>query len=133
MSDRPTGFLGLSHLGIISSIGWASFGSRVVGVDLERGPVECLRRGELPIHEPALPELFAAHRDRMSFSTDPAALAECDLVIVSRDIPTDADNGSDVSVVDHLIEAAIRPVSKRLEIANQRHFSDGDFHKQVWR
>ena len=74
MSDRPTGFLGLSHLGIISSIGWASFGSRVVGVDLERGPVECLRRGELPIHEPALPELFAAHRDRMSFSTDPPRL-----------------------------------------------------------
>jgi UDPglucose 6-dehydrogenase len=107
VSDRPTGFLGLSHLGIVSSIGWASLGSRVVGVDLERGPVECLRRGELPVHEPGLPELFAAHRDRMSFSTDPAALAACDLVIVSRDIPTDADNGSDVSVVDRLIEAAI--------------------------
>lgn len=107
MSDRPTGFLGLSHLGIISGIGWASLGSRVVAVDLEREPVERLRGGELPIHEPSLPELFAAARERMSFSTDPAALAECDLVVVSRDIPTDAENGSDPSVVDRLIEAAI--------------------------
>lgn len=107
MSTRPTGFLGLSHLGIISSIGWASLGSEVVGVDLEHEPVECLRGGELPVHEPALPELFAGHRDRMTFSTDPAALVECDLVIVSRDIPTDGDNGSDASVVDRLIDAAI--------------------------
>jgi len=107
VSDRPTGFLGLSHLGIISSIGWASLGSPVVAVDLEREPVERLRRGDLPVHEPSLPELFAGARERMSFSSDPAVLAECDLVIVSRDIPTDAENGSNPSVVDRLIEAAI--------------------------
>ena len=105
--SRPTGFLGLSHLGIISGIGWASLGSRVVGVDLDPEPVDRLRRGELPVHEPALPELFAAHRDRLTFSPDPAALAECDLVVVSRDIPTDTDNGSDPTVVERLIEAAI--------------------------
>ena len=107
MSRRPTGFLGMSHLGIISGIGWASLGSSVVAVDLEAEPVDRLRRGELPVHEPSLPELFAASRDRMTFSTDPSALAACDLVVVSRDIPTDSDNGSDPSVVDRLIDAAI--------------------------
>lgn len=105
--SRPTGFLGLSHLGIISGIGWASLGSRVVGVDLDPEPVEQLRRGELPVHEPSLPELFARSRERLAFSTNPAALAECDLVVVSRDIPTDVDNGSDPAVVQRLIEAAI--------------------------
>jgi len=107
VSDRPTGFLGLSHLGIISSIGWASLGTRVVAVDLDREAVDQLRRGELPVHEPSLPELFEATRGRMTFSTDPAALTECDLVVVSRDIPTDAEDGSDPSVVDRLIEGAI--------------------------
>jgi UDPglucose 6-dehydrogenase len=107
VSDRPTGFLGLSHLGIISGIGWASLGAQVVAVDLEREPVERLRRGDLPVHEPSLLELYAATRERMTFSTDPAALAECDLVVVSRDIPTDAENGSDPSIVDRLIESAI--------------------------
>ncbi len=107
MSGLPTGFLGLSHLGIISGIGWASLGSSVVAVDLEAEPVEQLGRGELPVHEPSLRELFAAARDRMTFSTDPSALAACDLVVVSRDIPTDTDNGSDPSVVDRLVDAAI--------------------------
>src|SRR6266436_2289011 len=107
MSDGPTGFLGLSHLGIISSIGWASLGSGVVAVDLEAEPVDRLRKGELPVHEPSLPELFASTRERMTFSTDPSALAACDLVVVSRDIPTDTDNGSDPSVVNRLLEAAI--------------------------
>ena len=66
MSGLPTGFLGLSHLGIISGIGWASLGSPVVAVDLETEPVDRLRRGELPVQEPSLPELFAANRDRNS-------------------------------------------------------------------
>ncbi len=75
--------------------------------DLEAEPVARLRKGELPVHEPSLPELFASTRERMTFSTDPSALAACDLVVVSRDIPTDTDNGSDPSVVNRLLEAAI--------------------------
>ena len=107
MRGAPTGFLGLSHLGIISSVGWASLGSQVVAVDLESEPVARLGRGELPVHEPGLAELFAASRERMTFSTDPSALATCDLVVVSRDIPTDTENGSAPAVVERLIEAAI--------------------------
>ena len=107
MSGAPTGFLGLSHLGIISSVGWASLGSPVVAVDLESEPVARLGRGELPVHEPGLPELFAATRELMTFSTDLSALTTCDLVVVSRDIPTDTENGSDPAVVERLIEAAI--------------------------
>ena len=46
MADaEPTGFLGLSHLGLVSSIGWASFGRPVRAVDLDPMPVEMLTRG----------------------------------------------------------------------------------------
>ena len=69
--------------------------------------MERLGRGELPVHEPGLAEVFAEARDRMRFATDPAALAECPLVIVSRDVPTDAANGSDTSAVLRLLDAAI--------------------------
>ena len=106
MSGAPTGFLGLSHLGIVSSIGWASLGSAVIAVDLDADPVDRLNRGELPVHEPGLGDLFGAARGRMRVSTDPAALAECPLVIVSRDVPTDSTNGSDLSPVLKLLDAA---------------------------
>ena len=103
----PTGFVGLSHLGIVSSIGWASFGAPVVAVDLESAAVEALRAGTLPIHEPSLPDLFARARGHMTFSADLAGLRDCPLVIVARDVPTDDGNSSDPSVVLHLIDAAV--------------------------
>jgi UDPglucose 6-dehydrogenase len=103
----PTGFVGLSHLGIISSIGWASFGAPVVAVDLDQEPVEALRRGALPVHEPSLDELFGGARPRMTFSTDFSRLRECPLVIVARDVPTDEANASDPAVVLRLLDAAV--------------------------
>jgi UDPglucose 6-dehydrogenase len=103
----PTGFVGLSHLGIVSSIGWASFDAPVVAVDLDRAAVDALRAGAPPVHEPSLPELFARARPCMTFSTDFALLRDCPLVIVARDVPTDEGDRSDASTVLRLIDAAV--------------------------
>ena len=51
----PTAFVGLSHLGIVSSIAWASFGRAVVGYDPDADRVKALEQGRFPIHEPGLP------------------------------------------------------------------------------
>jgi UDPglucose 6-dehydrogenase len=102
-----TGFLGLSHLGIVSSVGWASLIGPVVAVDLDGPVVAQLAAGRLPVHEPSLDELFAKSRGRMTFTTDPAALAQCDLLIVARDVPTDDRNVSDLSAVLALVDAAV--------------------------
>ena len=102
-----TGFLGLSHLGIVSSIGWASAIGPVVAVDLDPAPVAQLATGVLPVHEPGLEALFAKARSRMAFGSDPAQLSACSLVIVTRDVPTDARNVSDIAPVLALIDAAI--------------------------
>jgi len=103
----PTGFLGLSHLGIVSSIGWASSIGPAMTVDFDPALVTQLGAGRLPVHEPGLDELFVKARSRMTFSTDPAALSACSLVIVTRDVPTDARNVSDLSAVSALLDAAI--------------------------
>jgi UDPglucose 6-dehydrogenase len=100
-----TAFVGLSHLGINYGIAWASFGQPVVGFDLVRASVAQLQAGHLPVHEPGLPELFARSREMLTFVDDPAALANCDLVVVARDVPTDAANASDVSPVLELVDA----------------------------
>ena len=106
-ASAATGFLGLSHLGIVSSIGWASFGEPVVAVDLEPAPVAARAAGRLPVHEPGLTELFGRVGARMTFSTDPAALSTASLVIVARDVPTDTADASDPSAVLRLVDAAI--------------------------
>jgi len=112
-----TGFVGLSHLGIISSIGWASFGGPVIAADLDERPVEALRRGALPVHEPSLEDLFGRVRQRMTFSTDFSHLRDCPLVIVARDVPTDEANASDPSVVLRLLDAAVPHLQQDVTLA----------------
>ena len=105
--EQPTAFLGLSHLGIISSVGWASFGQPVLGLDVDARAVEGLNRGTPPVHEPGLPDLLQRHRGRLQFSTDFSLLKECPLAVVSRDVPTDAANVSDLTPVNDLVDRAI--------------------------
>jgi UDPglucose 6-dehydrogenase len=102
-----TAFLGLSHLGVNYGIAWSSFGQPVVGIDLDRAQVQRLQAGDLPVHEPGLGELLERSRAWMTFSDDPASLAECDLVVVARDVPTDASNASDLRPVLELLDAAV--------------------------
>jgi UDPglucose 6-dehydrogenase len=106
-TGQHTGFLGLSHLGLVASVGWASFGESVVGVDPDREIVDLLTRSRLPILEPGLEGLLNTHHTALTWSTDPSLLAACPLVFVSRDVPTNDDNTSDLSVVERLVETVI--------------------------
>lgn len=74
---------------------------------MDRETVDLLNRLSLPIYEPGLAELLQRYRDRMTFSTDPQELAACPVVIISRDVPTDAEDASDLSVVLDLADRAI--------------------------
>jgi UDPglucose 6-dehydrogenase len=93
------GFYGLSHLGIVTGIASAEKGFDIVGVDEDARLVEMLSTGKLPLHEPDLDNLFEKNKTRLVFSTDVSRFADCDIVYVSRDVPTDANNCSDVSVI----------------------------------
>jgi UDPglucose 6-dehydrogenase len=102
-----TAFLGLSHLGIVSSAGWASFGQPTLGLDPDRSLVADLQARQLPVHEPGLPELIERCGHDLTYSDDLTDLQDCPLVVVSRDIPTDENDASDVGPVLRLIDSAI--------------------------
>jgi UDPglucose 6-dehydrogenase len=112
-----TAFLGLSHLGINYALAWSSFGQPAVGIDPDRALVGRLREADLPIHEPGLPELLERSRPWISFSDDFACVAECDLVVIARDVPTDASNASDLSPVLELIDAALPHLAHGVTLA----------------
>ncbi len=103
----PTGFAGLSHLGIVSSLAWASFGRTVVAYDSSGERVASLAAGALPVHEPGLAELHVKTRAHVEWVSDAARLSVCPLVIVSLDVPTADDNASDLTPVMALIDAIV--------------------------
>jgi UDPglucose 6-dehydrogenase len=99
--------VGLSHLGIVSGIGWASFGRPVVAVDASAHTVARLAHGDLPVREPGLPELLARTGDHIRFSSDFAALGACPIVVFATDVPTDENNRSDIAPILAGIDQAL--------------------------
>lgn len=97
------GYAGLSHLGLVSSVAAAANGFQVLGFDQDPALVARVNGTELPVVEPGLPDLLAEHRERLVFTSDVSALARCELVYVSVDVPTDAHDRSNVQPVAHLL------------------------------
>ena len=102
---RPViGFAGLTHLGLCSGVAAAASGFPVVGWHDDAGLVDRIADGDLPVNEPGLDALFAASRDRLSFSSDVVALKGCDVVYLAYDVPTDDAGVSDLAPIEALLE-----------------------------
>lgn len=107
MSKPVIGFIGLTHLGLVSAAAAAEKGFATVCLDLDRELIARLVRGELPVEEPGLPELFAANNARMTFSDEATAIAACDIVYVAPDVATDDTGQGDTSAVAGLLSLAV--------------------------
>ncbi|MEZ5665922.1 MAG: UDP binding domain-containing protein [Alphaproteobacteria bacterium] len=101
-------FCGLSHLGLVSAVAAAAKGATVLAFDPDAALVAAIAAGRLPVHEPGLDAALAAHRGRLAFTADPAALAGCPLVTIAADVPTDAAGDSDLGPIAALV-ATVAP------------------------
>lgn len=105
MSKPTIGFCGMTHLGLVSAVAVAEKGFPVVCFDPDPSLVEKLTRGEMPVRELGLDDLCAGNRDRLRFSADAGMLAECDVVYIAADVPTDDRGESDLSPIRALIDS----------------------------
>ena len=75
-------------------VGLADFGLQVTCIDSQPEKIEALQRGEVPIYEAGLQDLFSKNvqAGRLNFSLDLASAVDRSLVIFLT-VPTDADSG----------------------------------------
>ena len=107
MTQPTVGFAGMTHLGINSAAASAARGFRTVCFDPDAQLIARLKAGELPVVEPGLPELLREHGARLSFAADTTALAQCDLVYIAPDVPTDDAGQSDLAGIRALIDSVV--------------------------
>ncbi|MBS0534417.1 MAG: UDP-glucose/GDP-mannose dehydrogenase family protein [Proteobacteria bacterium] len=100
MSGPIVGFAGLTHLGLVSAVGTASKGFRVVGYDGDSARVHDIKAGKLPVVEPDLDEMAREFADNLSFTDRLSDLAQCDIVYISTDVPTDDKGQSDLTSIN---------------------------------
>lgn len=114
-------FIGLGKLGLCSAACFAAKGHRVVGVDSNPDHVAALAAGRCPIEEPGLPELLAAARPNMTFTTDAArAVRESSATLII--VPT--PSGPDGAFSNAAVEAVLAAIAPALAAKETFHIVD---------
>lgn len=106
-----TGYLGATHAACMAELGFD-----VIGVDVDPEKIDSLSRGELPFHEPGLPELIRKHVDsgRLRFTTDMAEVgAWGDVHFIAVGTPQQpGGTGADMTYVDAATTQLAQSINK---------------------
>lgn len=110
--DQTIAVIGTGYVGLTTGACFSSLGHRVVCIDIDERKVECLRRGEIPIHEPGLGEIVREGQEagRLSFTTDVTAVADAQFAYLCVPTPQGDDGSADLSY----LEAAARQIAPYL-------------------
>jgi UDPglucose 6-dehydrogenase len=116
VSERePIGVVGAGWVGLVTAACFAELGHRVVVREIVPEKVESLRNGDIPIHEPGLPELIAKNAERLNFTMDMGdLLAEARLIFVCVQTPPTVSGDADLSAVQRAVEEIGEPEGKAL-------------------
>lgn len=98
------GFVGMTHLGLVSGVAAAEKGFQVICFDQDEEIINRLNIGHLPVSEPQLEELISSNKKRIKFTFDEALLTRCDVIYIAPDIPTDDVGNSDLQSIEALID-----------------------------
>jgi len=102
---EPIGVIGVGWVGLCTAAAFAELGHEVVARDILPEKVESLGRGEVPIHEPGLPELVQRNAERLTFTTDMGeVLDRTRLLFCCVDTPPTYSGDADLSRVEKVVD-----------------------------
>ncbi|HXD28926.1 MAG TPA: UDP-glucose/GDP-mannose dehydrogenase family protein [Arthrobacter sp.] len=106
-----TGYLGATHAACMAELGF-----EVIGVDVDQQKIDRLSQGDLPFHEPGLPELLVKHvrSGRLRFTTDYSEVGGwADVHFIGVGTPERAaDRGADLRYVDAAVRSLARHITR---------------------
>ena len=102
---EPIGVIGVGWVGLCTAACFAELGHPVYARDILPEKVESLARGEVPMHEPGLPELVQRNAERLNFTTDMReVLDNAELLFCCVDTPPTYSGDADLSRVEAVID-----------------------------
>ncbi len=107
---EPIGVIGVGWVGLVTAACFAELGHEVWARDIDAAKIAALERGEVPIHEPGLPELVARNRERLHFTTEMAPVLEhAQLLFCCVDTPPTYSGDADLSRVEAVVAELAEP------------------------
>jgi len=100
--------IGTGYVGLVTGVGLADFGNKVICVDIDRAKINKLNQGQIPIYEPGLKEILDKNvrEGRLSFSTDIAnTIQKSEVIFIGVGTPPKENGEADLSYVESAIES----------------------------
>lgn len=94
--------VGIGYVGLVTAVGLADFGNKVIGVDIDRRKINLLQKGKSPIYEPGIEEYLNRNLEsgRLSFTTNiDEAIRWSEVVFIGVGTPSKRNGETDLSAV----------------------------------
>ena len=105
---------GAGYVGLITGLGVASMGHKVIAVDVDELKVKNLQKGISPIFEDHLESLlsFSNTNNDITFSNDSSsAIKNSDIIIISVGTPINSEGKIDLSQVRAVLKSLVDNIS----------------------
>ncbi len=106
--------VGTGYVGLVAGTCFAETGHEVLGLDIDAAKIARLNKGEIPIYEPGLTEIFKRNlqEGRLSFTTDYAKTVQHSQVLfLCLPTPPNEDGSADTK---HVM-SAVREIAKHMD------------------
>ena len=106
--------IGSGYVGLVSAACLAEIGHHVISVDADQEKLSALKRGEVPIHEPFLPEILKRHRgNRLKFSSSVGeAVKASEALFITVGTPQGDGGEPDLSYVESVASEIASSISE---------------------
>jgi UDPglucose 6-dehydrogenase len=85
--------IGLGYVGLTTAVCFAKRGIHVSGYDVDLDKLEKISRGEVPFHEPGVPELLKQALEEKTFEVSQDALNSSQIIFVTVGTPSSDEDG----------------------------------------
>jgi UDPglucose 6-dehydrogenase len=124
-SNLTIGFVGISHLGIVSSISTASLGYKVICYDKSEKLISDLINKKINVNEPYLDDMLAKYYNNITFTNDSSLISNCNIVYLTQDVPTDDYGKSDLRIINEYLKIIFKNLNKSSILVINSQISPG--------
>jgi UDPglucose 6-dehydrogenase len=112
MTLPKVAYCGMTHLGLNSALASAARNFETFCFDQNEKLIEELNNGIFRIDEPDFESYYQDNQARLEFSCSAKDLANCDIVYISADVPTDDNGKSDLKSIKSLLNIVEKNINE---------------------
>lgn len=113
---------GSGYVGLVAGACFADIGNDVICVDVDKGKINQLNRGHIPIFEPGLEDIINRNikEERLKFTTDQVStIKKSQVIFIAVGTPPDEDGSADLKHVLEVAEMIGKHISRFTVVVNK--------------